>query len=90
VRVPSVVRVALSAAAASAIAALVSLACGESRHPIGEECVRDDDCLSAVCAARMCVSAPTLVNGAGRPPPDEQPRIPDATATPGDAKAEGG
>ncbi|MBX3208625.1 MAG: hypothetical protein KF764_26565 [Labilithrix sp.] len=51
-------------------------ACGESRRPIGEECLRDEDCLSNFCAARSCVSAPTLVTGAGSPPDDEAPLIP--------------
>ena len=63
--------------AASALFTLIALACGESRHPIGEECLRDEDCLSGVCGARTCVSAPPLVTGASNPPADEQPRIPD-------------
>ncbi|MBX3217664.1 MAG: hypothetical protein KF850_36870 [Labilithrix sp.] len=65
-------------AVASALAAPLALvcACGESRRPIGEECLRDEDCLSNVCAARACVSAPSLVTGANSPPPDEEPLIP--------------
>lgn len=51
-------------------------ACGESRRPIGSECLRDEDCLSNFCAARACVSAPVLVTGASDPPDDEEPRIP--------------
>jgi len=75
------------------IAAAVVAACGETRRPIGEECLRHEDCLSGVCAARQCVSAPTLVTGAGDPPPDEEPRIPDdagASHAAADALAEGG
>lgn len=53
------------------------LACGESRRPIGDECIRDEDCLSHVCAARVCASAPQLVTGASNPPGEEEPRIPD-------------
>jgi hypothetical protein len=70
----------------------VLVACGETRSPIGEECLRGDDCLSGVCSARTCVAAPGLVTGAGPPPADEQPRIPvgDAGTTPTDARAEGG
>jgi hypothetical protein len=70
--------------------------CGETRRPIGDECLRDDDCLSAVCAARSCVSAPPLVVGASPAPPEEELRIPEADAasstpsTPPDAGAEGG
>jgi hypothetical protein len=80
---------------AVAAAAIVFCACGESRRPIGEECLRDDDCLSGVCAARTCVSAPPLVTGASNPPPDEEPRIPDGGSggagadAPSDAKTGG-
>ncbi len=73
-----------------AILAIV-LACGETRRPIGDECLRDDDCLSGACANRTCVSAPTLVTGAAGGPPDETPLIPDGGAvTPKDAASEGG
>lgn len=54
----------------------VLVACGETRNPIGEECLRGDDCLSGVCSSRTCVAAPGLVTGGGPPPGDEQPRIP--------------
>lgn len=60
---------------ASAACALVT-ACGESRRPIGEECLRNEDCLSNYCAARACVSAPSLVTGASDPPDEEEPLIP--------------
>jgi hypothetical protein len=79
-----------------AIAVTAALACGETRRPIGEECLRNDDCLSSICAARTCVSAPPLVTGATHSPPEEEPRIPDAAATSSsrdaaaDAAAEGG
>lgn len=56
--------------------AVVLLACGETRRPIGDECLRDDDCLSGVCSARSCVSAPPLKTGATGPTPDEEPDIP--------------
>jgi len=80
---------------AYAIAAALALvcACGESRRPIGEECLRDEDCLSGFCAARSCVSAPTLVTGATGPPGEEEPRIPQGDASssslPSDASSEG-
>jgi hypothetical protein len=60
-------------------------ACGETRRPIGDECLRDDDCLSGVCADRVCVSAPSLVTGAESPPPDDSPRIPAGDAAVVDA-----
>jgi hypothetical protein len=65
--------------------ALAAAACGETRRPIGDECLRDDDCLSGVCADRACVSAPSLVTGAESPPPDDSPRIPTADAQGADA-----
>jgi len=64
-----------------ALDALVTVACGETRRPIGDECVRGEDCLSGVCASRVCVSAPGLVSGTGGPPPDEEPRIPEGDAS---------
>lgn len=65
---------------ACAVATVMALACGESRQPIGEECLRDDDCLSSTCTARACVPAPGLVTGVAGSPPDEEPLLP-----PGDA-----
>lgn len=71
--------------------AWLPLACGETRRPIGEECLRSDDCLSNVCSSRTCVAAPSLVTGAGPPPPDETARIPVVDGgAPADAPAEGG
>lgn len=63
-------------------------ACGETRRPIGDECLRDDDCLSGICSLRTCVSAPTLVTGAGGSPPDDSPRIPVGDASAGDAPSD--
>ncbi len=71
------------------LGALLSLACGETRSPIGDECIRGEDCLSGVCSSRTCVAAPPLVNGTG-PPPDETARIPIGDAGPADAPREGG
>ncbi|MFO0735043.1 MAG: hypothetical protein U0270_04155 [Labilithrix sp.] len=59
------------------LACALVVACGESRRPIGDECIRNEDCLSSVCAARLCAPAPQLVTGASNPPPDEEPMIPD-------------
>ena len=64
-----------------AIACAFLLACGESRRPIGDECIRNEDCLSDVCAARMCASAPRLVTGASNPPGPEEPNLPDDGGT---------
>ena len=71
------------------LAAFITLACGETRRPIGDECLRGDDCLSGVCASRSCVAAAPLVGGVGGPPPDETARIPLGDAGPADAANEG-
>ena len=63
--------------------------CGETRRPIGDECLRSDDCLSGVCSDKTCVAAPTLVTGAGGPPPDELPRVPVVDGGPTDAASGG-
>jgi len=67
------------------LAVAVIWACGETRRPIGDECLRDDDCLSGTCSARECVPAPSLVTGAGNASAEEEPRIPVADAAPRDA-----
>lgn len=53
------------AIAAFAGAAALALACGETRRAVGEECLRNDDCLSGFCSARTCVGAPVVVGGPG-------------------------
>ena len=37
--------------------------CSESRLSLGESCLRDEDCLSGVCAQQYCVAAPPLLDG---------------------------
>ena len=78
------------AVALFAILGLLCMACGETRRPIGDECLRGDDCLSGVCSSRTCVAAPPLISGAGGAPPDETARIPLGDAGPADAPNEGG
>jgi hypothetical protein len=74
----------------AAVAIACAAACGETRRPLGEECLRDDDCLSGTCADRTCVAAPSLVTGAQGSPPDEIPRIPSADAAPPKDAGDGG
>ena len=72
--------------------AAVATACGETRNPIGDECLRNQDCLSGVCSDRACVAAPPLVTSNGvAEPPDETVEIPeaDAAAAPADAPSDG-
>ncbi len=49
----------------AAALALACGACGETRRAVGEECLRNDDCLSGFCSARTCVGAPVVVGGPG-------------------------
>ena len=37
--------------------------CTDSRFSLGESCLRDEDCLSGVCAQQYCVAAPPLLDG---------------------------
>ena len=71
---------------------LLARACGETRRPIGEECLRGDDCLSGVCSARTCVAAPPLVTGAGGAAArrDAAHSRSSTPAAPTDAPSEGG
>ena len=78
--------------AAIALATILAFAmgCGETRSPIGDECLRGEDCLSGVCSARLCVAAPPLVMSTGPAPPDETVDIPDEdAAAPRDASSDG-
>lgn len=69
---------ALGLVAAFALAGASAAACGETRRPIGDECLRDDDCLSGDCSARTCVGqAPRVVGTA----PPATPFVPPADAS---------
>lgn len=77
-------------AVVSLLLVALATACGEVRRPIGDECLRGDDCLSGVCSARECVAAPALLGGTQPAPDEESPRIPAGDAGLRDAPAEGG
>lgn len=60
-----------------AIAAVFCVHCAETRRSLGEECLRNEDCLSDVCAARSCVNPPPTTNkGSG----SQLPTTPDIDA----------
>jgi hypothetical protein len=42
-----------------ALAALFS-ACADNRFGLGDECLKDEDCLSGYCSQSMCVAAPPI------------------------------
>jgi hypothetical protein len=46
-----------------ALAVSVSGSCAESKSSFGEQCLKDEDCLSGICAQQLCVAAPSIVDG---------------------------
>ena len=44
-----------------ALSALVG-ACMETRRSLGEDCLKNDDCLSGVCSQLRCASVPTTTD----------------------------
>ena len=75
-------------------ASLLGLAngCGETRRGTGEECLRNDDCLSGVCSARVCVGSSPQVGSPAAPQSDDEAEtdaggtVPVQDAGPKDAK----
>jgi hypothetical protein len=43
--------------------AVVSASCTDSRSALGEQCLKDQDCLSGICADQLCASASPLLDG---------------------------
>ncbi len=65
--------------------------CGETRRGTGEECLRNDDCLSGVCSARVCVGSSPQVGSPAAPQSEDEPAtdasvVPVQDAGPKDAK----
>ena len=42
-----------------------SLGCAETKVGLGEDCIKDTDCLSGVCAAQLCTDPGTDFSDAG-------------------------
>jgi hypothetical protein len=49
--------------AAGAVGALVAASCTASRGSIGDDCLKDEDCISGVCAELTCAASPTYLDG---------------------------
>jgi hypothetical protein len=64
--------------AAAGGAAILIAACSEGRGSLGDDCMKDQDCLSGVCTALRCVAAPSVLDGGL--PPTEASTIPEAAA----------
>ena len=41
----------------------VAVACTETRRSLGEDCLKDDDCLSGFCSQLQCSAPPQLLDG---------------------------
>jgi hypothetical protein len=59
--------VAEASVAARTVALLVPLlvavgACMETRHSLGDDCLKDGDCLSGVCTQLRCTASPPTTN----------------------------
>jgi hypothetical protein len=63
--------------AAAGAAAVVIASCTEFRGSLGDECIKDQDCLSGACTALRCVAAPSVLE-AGLPP-TEASTVPEAS-----------
>ena len=67
---------------------LLASACMETRRSTGDDCLKDDDCLSGVCFQLRCATAPPTVDAmavadaTGAPPSGS---VPDATVVQDDA-----
>lgn len=46
-----------------ALGVLVSASCTDARGAFGEQCLKDRDCLSGICAQQLCAAAPPLLDG---------------------------
>jgi hypothetical protein len=46
-----------------ALGVLVSASCTDARGALGEQCLKDQDCLSGICAQQLCAAAPPLLDG---------------------------
>jgi hypothetical protein len=55
-------------------------ACQLTSRALGEDCLKDQDCLSGICSQLRCAAAPPLLDGS----PQETP---DTGTTPGDSAA---
>jgi hypothetical protein len=50
------VRFASSVCASFSLIAIALGGCEEQRRALGEECIRNEDCLTGICGSRICIS----------------------------------
>jgi hypothetical protein len=46
-------------------------ACVQVQRALGEDCLKDQDCLSGICSQLQCAASPPLLNGVPQGPPAE-------------------
>jgi hypothetical protein len=74
-----------------ALAIACAAACAETRRSLGEDCLKDPDCLSGICSALHCAASPPILGN--EPPPSQDAgadAVSDASGEGGDAAGEGG
>jgi hypothetical protein len=62
---------AVVAASLSVGAIALAGACVQTQRALGEDCLKDQDCLSGICSQLQCAAAPPLLDGAAQAPPGE-------------------
>lgn len=62
--------VAAVAIAAGLVATWALAACTETRRPLGEDCLKNGDCLSGICSGLRCVATPPFLDGSPEGTPD--------------------
>jgi hypothetical protein len=61
---------------ASAVVAVVMFAgCMETRRALGEDCLKNDDCLSGTCSQLHCGAAPTITDAQAVGDASEEPTV---------------
>jgi hypothetical protein len=63
-------------------------ACSELRSSLGDNCLKNEDCLSGICSQSHCVASPPLLGAEGAPTGDsgaDSASSGDGTAPPADA-----
>jgi hypothetical protein len=79
--------------AAGLAAIALAPACAQTQRALGEDCLKDQDCLSGICSQLKCAAAPPLLDGASQAPPSPTPEAgvadaPEAEDSGGDASGD--
>jgi hypothetical protein len=61
----------IAAAFPPVVAMALASACVQTQRALGEDCLKDQDCLSGICSQLQCAAAPPLLQGTPQAPPAE-------------------